>query len=76
MKEHVKPEAGRGGFPWNIPDVFYPDPALAYQDLADERSISERLASYYHALRPYFLHAVQQVNDEMQEHAAGSHKKT
>ncbi|MDD9858961.1 MAG: hypothetical protein OXU40_00735 [Nitrospira sp.] len=75
MKENEKPEVSRGGFPWNVPDVFYPDAALAYQDLVDERSISERLASYHHALRPYFLHAVQQVNDEMQEHPAGSQEK-
>ena len=76
MKEKVQSKVNRRRVPWNIPDVFYPDPALAYQDLADERSISERLASYYHALRPYFLHAVQQVNEEVQEHAAGSHEKT
>lgn len=76
MKENEKPEVGRGDFLWNVPDVFYPDAELAYQDLLDERSIGERLASHYHALRPYFLHAVQQVNDEMQEHAAGSQEKT
>jgi len=54
---------------FSVPDVFYPDPQTAYRDFMDERSVMERIESYFHALRPYFLRAMKQADQDVAKSA-------
>lgn len=54
---------------FSVPDIFYPDPQTAYRGFMDERSVMERIESYFHALRPYFLRAMKQADQDVAKSA-------
>lgn len=54
---------------FSVPDIFYPDPQTAYRGFMDERSVMERVESYFHALRPYFLRAMKQADQDVAKSA-------
>ncbi|MCY4243880.1 MAG: hypothetical protein OXU31_00995 [Gammaproteobacteria bacterium] len=54
---------------FSVPDISYPDPKTAYQGFMDERSVMERIESYFHALRPYFLRAMKQADQDVAQSA-------
>lgn len=67
MKAKKRKRAVARTYPWDIPDLFYPDPKEVYASLSDDLDVADRLTYYAAALRPYFLVALEQVSEDVKK---------
>ena len=67
MKTKKRKRTGARTYAWGIPDLFYPDPKEVYARFSDDLDVADRLTYYAAALRPYFLSALGQVNEDAEK---------